>query len=75
MPHPDGGRGSTFKTQYTLKRAYKAVGNSFDFLSTKDKPTEARVNVTDRWRTSNFLLHGRWQSRRQRMPKLLGIPA
>jgi hypothetical protein len=47
MPHPDGGRGSKFKTQYAFKQAYKAVGNGFDFLSTKDKPTKARVGVTD----------------------------
>jgi hypothetical protein len=36
MPHPDGGRGNKFKTR-----------NGFDFLSTKDKPTKARVSVTD----------------------------
>ena len=47
MPHPDGGRGSKFKTQYTFKQAYKAVGDGFDFLSTKDKPTKACVSATD----------------------------
>ncbi|MFZ0731063.1 MAG: hypothetical protein WAM79_01940 [Candidatus Sulfotelmatobacter sp.] len=46
MPHPDGGRGSKFKTRSTFKQAYKAVSDGFNFLSTKDKPTKARVSVT-----------------------------
>lgn len=46
MPHLDGGRGAKFKTRYTFECAYKAVGDGFSFLSTKDKPTKARVSVT-----------------------------
>jgi len=47
MPHPDGGRGNKFKTRYTFKQAYKAVGGGFNFLSTTNKPTTARVGATD----------------------------
>ena len=47
MPHPDGGHGNKFKTQHTFKQAYKIVGDGFDFLSTRNKPTRARIGVTD----------------------------